>query len=77
MEIAAYYVAFGPHGPREPILAPGGGTKIVGGIVASVLAAGALFYTVRLFGKSSHSLSPLTSSHLPPYSLWNPLDHVR
>ena len=64
----AYYVAFGPHGPREPILAPGGGTKIFGGIVASVLAAGALFYTVRLFGKfipPSLPILPTTLYALP------------
>ncbi|GAA5886987.1 hypothetical protein JCM6882_009407 [Rhodosporidiobolus microsporus] len=45
---AAYYVAFGPHGPREPVQADMG--KTVGGLVAAVAAAGVLFYLVRLGG---------------------------
>lgn len=46
-------MAFGPHGPREPILQPGGGAKIGAGIFISIAAAAGLFYTVRLFGKFS------------------------
>lgn len=46
----AYYVAFGPHGPREPILAPGGGAKTAGGIIISIALASLMFYGVRQLG---------------------------
>lgn len=48
---AAYFVAFGPHGPREPILPPGSGAKTFGGVTAAVAVAGVLFYAVRSFGQ--------------------------
>ncbi|OJT06106.1 Cytochrome c oxidase polypeptide 5, mitochondrial [Trametes pubescens] len=44
---AAYYVAFGPHGPRAPVDAPGASTKIVLGVTGLVVAAGAVFYAIR------------------------------
>ncbi|KAM0747258.1 cytochrome c oxidase subunit IV [Meredithblackwellia eburnea MCA 4105] len=47
---AAYYVAFGPHGPREPILPPGSGAKTVGAVALAVTAAFGLFSIVRSFG---------------------------
>ncbi|CDO68631.1 hypothetical protein BN946_scf184996.g62 [Trametes cinnabarina] len=44
---AAYYVAFGPHGPRAPIHPPGTTPKIILGVTGLILAAGALFYSIR------------------------------
>ena len=49
---AAYYVAFGPHGPREPILPPGSGAKTFGGVLVAIAVAGGLFGIVRSFGQS-------------------------
>ena len=63
-------MAFGPHGPREPILAPGGGVKIMGGIVASIVAAGALFYTIRLFGTFKTSVAILHQNQLSGISIF-------
>ncbi|GAA5866985.1 hypothetical protein JCM3774_003746 [Rhodotorula dairenensis] len=48
---AAYYVAFGPHGPREPIQADGGKTFV--GVTAAVAVAGLIFYFVRKGGKET------------------------
>jgi hypothetical protein len=47
----AYYVAFGPHGPRAPVHPAGAVPKILVGIVASVAATGVLFWAVRASGK--------------------------
>ncbi|KAG9226503.1 hypothetical protein CCMSSC00406_0005830 [Pleurotus cornucopiae] len=44
---AAYYVAFGPHGPRTPIHPPGTILKIFLGTMGLVGAAGALFLALR------------------------------
>ncbi|SCV67238.1 BQ2448_5884 [Microbotryum intermedium] len=44
---AAYYVAFGPHGPREPILAPGSGAKTLGGVTLAVIISLGLFTAAR------------------------------
>ncbi|KAF4576379.1 Cytochrome c oxidase subunit 5A [Pleurotus pulmonarius] len=44
---AAYYVAFGPHGPRTPINPPGTILKIFLGTMGLVGAAGALFLALR------------------------------
>lgn len=46
----AYYVAFGPHGPREPILPAGSGIKTFGGVAVSILAALVMFAGVRSLG---------------------------
>ena len=46
----AYYVAFGPHGPRAPIDPPGAGPKIFLGVTGLIVAAGALFYAIRASG---------------------------
>ncbi|KAK4048893.1 Cytochrome c oxidase subunit 5B, mitochondrial [Microbotryomycetes sp. JL201] len=48
---AAYYVAFGPHGPREPILPPGSGAKTAGGVAVAVAVAGVVFYGLRSFAQ--------------------------
>ncbi|KAI0683341.1 cytochrome c oxidase subunit IV-domain-containing protein [Cytidiella melzeri] len=44
---AAYYVAFGPHGPRAPINPPGTTLKIVLFVGALLGAAGTLFFASR------------------------------
>ncbi|KAI8139966.1 cytochrome c oxidase subunit IV [Fennellomyces sp. T-0311] len=48
---AAYYIAFGPHGPREPITQPGHGAKVLGGIAAVMAASAGLFYVIRVNGQ--------------------------
>ncbi|KAI9276911.1 cytochrome c oxidase subunit IV [Phascolomyces articulosus] len=47
---AAYYVAFGPHGPREPITQPGHTGKVLGGVAAVLAASAGLFYVIRVNG---------------------------
>lgn len=47
----AYYVAFGPHGPRAPLEVNTG--KTIGGVVAALGAASVLFYLMRKNGESS------------------------
>ncbi|EIN07119.1 COX4-domain-containing protein, partial [Punctularia strigosozonata HHB-11173 SS5] len=44
---AAYYVAFGPHGPRAPINPPGTVPKIIAGVSALIAVSGLVFVTVR------------------------------
>ncbi|PAV23578.1 cytochrome c oxidase subunit IV [Pyrrhoderma noxium] len=44
---AAYYVAFGPHGPRTPSTPAGETTRLVVGIVSSILIATGMYYAVR------------------------------
>ena len=44
----AYYVAFGPHGPREPIQAEAG--KTIAGVAAAVAVCGIIFYALRKGG---------------------------
>ncbi|KAF5357742.1 hypothetical protein D9756_001173 [Leucocoprinus leucothites] len=46
---AAYYVAFGPHGPRAPTSQPGDSLKIVLYTTALVAVAGSLFFALRNF----------------------------
>ncbi|KAF9450274.1 cytochrome c oxidase subunit IV [Macrolepiota fuliginosa MF-IS2] len=46
---AAYYVAFGPHGPRTPSSAPGDTFKILLYTTALVGVAGTLFLTLRAY----------------------------
>merc|ERR1712098_475144 len=45
---AAYWIAFGPHGPRREV-PPGEGFRIFRGIILLVGLSGAIFYTTRLF----------------------------
>ncbi|EKM55091.1 uncharacterized protein PHACADRAFT_255463 [Phanerochaete carnosa HHB-10118-sp] len=44
---AAYYVAFGPHGPRKPTTPPGGSLKIALGTLGLIGLTGAIFATIR------------------------------
>lgn len=46
-ERAAYYISYGPHGPRKPLEAPGSGMKVFLGTTAFVAAGLALFFTIR------------------------------
>ncbi|EDR06441.1 uncharacterized protein LACBIDRAFT_163585, partial [Laccaria bicolor S238N-H82] len=46
---AAYYVAFGPHGPRTPTSQPGDNLKIFLSTFALVGVAGVLFYAIRQY----------------------------
>ncbi|KAI0345401.1 cytochrome c oxidase subunit IV [Trametopsis cervina] len=46
---AAYYVAFGPHGPRAPISPPGTSLKIVVWVLGLVGVAGGLYASARAF----------------------------
>ncbi|KAL0089781.1 cytochrome c oxidase subunit 4 COX4 [Phycomyces blakesleeanus] len=47
---AAFYIAFGAHGPREPLTTPNHGLKVLGGVIGVLVASGALFYAMRLGG---------------------------
>jgi len=44
---AAYYIAFGPHGPRTPIKPAGANVKIMLGIVGSIGLAGVIYGLIR------------------------------
>ncbi|KAH7103629.1 cytochrome c oxidase subunit V [Auriculariales sp. MPI-PUGE-AT-0066] len=44
---AAYYVAFGPHGPRTPSNPPGTATKVFLGTMAMIGISSALFWISR------------------------------
>ncbi|KAG2201177.1 hypothetical protein INT46_001144 [Mucor plumbeus] len=55
---AAYYIAFGAHGPREPLTKPGHGMKVFGGVAGVLAASGALFYAIRIGGQETpHTVS--------------------
>jgi len=49
----AYYVAFGPHGPRTPSSKPGDTLKVFGYTMALVGFTGILSLVFRHFGMSS------------------------
>ncbi|EGP83841.1 unnamed protein product [Zymoseptoria tritici ST99CH_1A5] len=51
---AAYWVAFGPHGPRAET-PPGEGTKVFIYTLMGVGAAGAIFFTSRMFARPAPS----------------------
>jgi len=44
---AAYYIAFGPHGPRSAVTPPGTGLKVLLGSVGLVGIAGIIFAAIR------------------------------
>ncbi|GAA5977473.1 hypothetical protein JCM11641_000974 [Rhodosporidiobolus odoratus] len=48
---ASYYVAFGPHGPREPIQANAGTT--VAGVAGAIAVGSVIFYLIRLGGSET------------------------
>ena len=49
----AYYVAFGPHGPRTPSSKPGDTLKVFGYTMALVGVSGVLSLVFRHFGTSA------------------------
>ncbi|KAI8340257.1 cytochrome c oxidase subunit IV [Chlamydoabsidia padenii] len=50
---ACYYVAFGPHGPREPIHKEGNAIKVLGGVGAVLAVSYALFHVARIKGQET------------------------
>ncbi|CEG64094.1 Putative Cytochrome c oxidase subunit IV [Rhizopus microsporus] len=58
---AAYYIAFGPHGPREPLTKPGHGMKVVGGVSGVIAASAALFYAIRVNGNEIKEMPSLNT----------------
>lgn len=48
---AAYYIAFGPHGPRADLHPPGTVPKLILAILVGVSAGGALYLTSRALGR--------------------------
>ena len=47
---AAYYVAFGPHGPRTPVSPPGQGLKVLLSTLGMVGVAGLIAWGVHARG---------------------------
>jgi len=58
---AAYYVAFGPHGPRAPVNPPGTNTKVFFGVAALIAAAGVTYSAVRQFGQDAPRFARLVA----------------
>jgi cytochrome c oxidase subunit 4 len=54
--VLAYYVAFGPHGPRAPVNPPGTTVKILTGVSALIASAGLLYGGFRAIGMLSFLL---------------------
>ncbi|KAG7089235.1 hypothetical protein E1B28_010934 [Marasmius oreades] len=50
---AAYYVSFGPHGPRAPISQPGDNWKILGCVIALVGVSAIISGTIRSYGQET------------------------
>ncbi|PWN44168.1 cytochrome c oxidase subunit IV [Ceraceosorus guamensis] len=46
---AAYYISFGPHGPRKPITQPGQAIKTAAGVTGLIIATFGLFFGLRQF----------------------------
>jgi len=44
---AAYFVSFGPHGPREPILPEGSQVKVAAGVIGLIAVAAGTFFLIR------------------------------
>lgn len=53
---AAYYVAFGPHGPRTPVNPPGVGLKVAASVLGLAALTGVIVTTIKSFGASSSLL---------------------
>ena len=60
----AYYVAFGPHGPRTPITQPGSSYKIIFGVSCALAATAVVFYGARSMGEFCLSADMVTYSQL-------------
>lgn len=59
--VLAYYVAFGPHGPRAPVNPPGTTVKILTGVSALIASAGLLYAGFRSIGMLSFLLVSMYS----------------
>jgi len=46
---AAYYVAFGPHGPRTPVNPPGTAVKVSAAVTGLVAVAAAIITTLHYY----------------------------
>lgn len=57
----AYFVSFGPHGPRKPITASGQGAKTLAGVAALLGVTTVVYYLMRANGKSA--LVPIQTAH--------------
>ncbi|KAI9313620.1 cytochrome c oxidase subunit V [Dichotomocladium elegans] len=55
---AAYYVAFGAHGPRAPVTKPGHGLKVVAGVAGVLGVSVGLMQLTRAGGKTPKTMSP-------------------
>ncbi len=53
----AYYVSFGPHGPRTPATAPGSNFTVFLGVVGILATSGVVFELIRSRGKYSIHVS--------------------
>ena len=51
------YIAFGPHGPRQPLMDPGSGTKVFGGVVGVLAVSTALFLAIRGKGECQSAVA--------------------
>lgn len=56
----AYYVSFGPHGPRKPITSSGQGMRTFAGVAGLIGATFAIFFGLRSTGECF-----LTPLHTP------------
>jgi len=54
---AAYYVSFGPHGPRTPASKPGDNLKIAAAVAAILGLAGAVQLTIQHFAEKPRTLN--------------------
>ena len=57
---AAYFVSFGPHGPRKPITASGQGAKTLAGVLALLGVSAGVYYLMRAKGKFALTWLPVT-----------------
>jgi cytochrome c oxidase subunit 4 len=64
----AYYVAFGPHGPRTPTSQPGDSVKILFSTLALIAAGGILFFSFKAFSAFPDSLRSFLTFTLSSYS---------
>ncbi|CAO1622373.1 unnamed protein product [Parajaminaea phylloscopi] len=47
---AAYFVSFGPHGPRKPVTQPGQAVRTLAAVSFLIGATGVVFYAMRQYG---------------------------
>ncbi|CAE6461110.1 unnamed protein product [Rhizoctonia solani] len=59
---AAYFVAFGPHGPRTPVTPPGQTMKVITGTLAVFALAGGAFGLIRAYENYTGGPTPHTFS---------------